>query len=164
MVTTLQKNCIPEISRVFSPYTVWTSEWSQPWSYLQRQWQTSAGMLQSQIPLKIVCSEHISMEIPLSLVCRQLFTFFDGTGTIRSPWQELGEEAILGFNTFWRAPSEMKDHPNILGHILSLVISRKEQWYFFVGQSTQNILKAFRLTLFCYFIHRNLEKIRPSHF
>lgn len=58
----------------------------------------------------------------------------------------------------------MQDHPNIVGDSLSLVIPMKEQWYFFVGQSIQNILKAFRLTLFCYFICRNLDKMRPSHF
>lgn len=37
-----------------------------------------------------------SMEIPFLLVCHHLFTFFDGTGIIRSPWQGLGGEAISG--------------------------------------------------------------------
>lgn len=49
-----------------------------------------------KIPLEIVCSEHISIEIPFLLVCHHFFTFFHGTRTIRSLWQELREEAILG--------------------------------------------------------------------
>lgn len=50
---------------------------------------------------------------------------------------ELRIEAILGIYTFWRTPSQMKDHPGILGDIMTPVIRTKEQ--FLLGKALKNI-------------------------